>query len=115
MGYLILKPSNKQQYYLTHSWGDKKFHTFLKSISPKVNIITLLEFKLTYFKAAILYFRHCTTETHSLGSLPLLTFYKTDDCLFLIKEFFLIFIYLHLNYNVNSLSTMWVDIELSGF
>ena len=28
-----------QQYYLTHRWGNKGVHAFLKDIIPKVNII----------------------------------------------------------------------------
>ena len=32
---------------------DKEVHTFLKGISPKVNVIAWLEFELGYFEAAI--------------------------------------------------------------
>ena len=35
-------------FYLTHSWRDKGFYTFPKSISPKGNVITRLEFELTW-------------------------------------------------------------------
>ena len=31
---------------LTHSWEDKRVHTFSKGICPKVNLIAGLEYKL---------------------------------------------------------------------
>ena len=37
--------------------------TFLKVISPKVNVIVWLEFELTYFEADVQYFRHYATMT----------------------------------------------------
>ena len=44
----------QQGYYLTNSWGgDNEIHTFLKYISPKVNIIALLEIELAYFEAIV--------------------------------------------------------------
>ena len=33
--------------------GDKEVHTFLKGISPKVNVIAWLELELAYFDVAI--------------------------------------------------------------
>ena len=36
----------QQWYYLTHSWENKGFHAFPKSISLKVNVIAQLKFKL---------------------------------------------------------------------
>ena len=51
-------------YYLIHCWGDKGVHTFSKDISQKVNIMSRLEFKLTYFEAAVQYFNHYTMGTH---------------------------------------------------
>ena len=32
--------------------GDKNVHSFAKSVSPKVNIIALLEFELAYYDVA---------------------------------------------------------------
>ena len=45
----------QQWYYLTHNWGgDKGFHTFPKSISPKVNILVLLEFETILSQPSII-------------------------------------------------------------
>ena len=35
---------------LTYSWLEKVGHIFPKSISPKVNVITGLEFELVYYE-----------------------------------------------------------------
>ena len=43
----------EQWYYLTHSWRDKGIPIFLKGIRPNVNVITQLEFELTYYDAAV--------------------------------------------------------------
>ena len=45
--------------------GDKGVHTFLKGISPKVNVIAQLEFELCYFEVSVQYFNHYATETPS--------------------------------------------------
>ena len=39
--------------YLTHSWKDKRVHTFPKGISPKVNVITQLEIELIYYNVIL--------------------------------------------------------------
>ena len=51
VGYLILllKSSDK---------GDKGVHSFLMGISPKVNVIALVKFELTYLKVAALMLFH---------------------------------------------------------
>ena len=36
----------QQKYYLAHSWEYKRYHTFPKIISLKVNLITQLKFEL---------------------------------------------------------------------
>ena len=42
---------------LNYSWGgEKEVFIFPKGISPKVNVLVLLEFELTYFEAGVLYF-----------------------------------------------------------
>ena len=43
--------------------GDKGVHAFLKGISPKVNVIALLEFKLAYFEARVQHLSHYTIGT----------------------------------------------------
>ena len=43
-------------YYLTHNWEDKKIHTFLKDICPKVNVIARLEFELAYYNSTVQHF-----------------------------------------------------------
>ena len=44
----VILVEEQQYYYLTHSWWRYKgVHTFLKSISPKVNLRVRLEFELT--------------------------------------------------------------------
>ena len=40
----------QQLYYLNYSWEDKGVRTFLKCISPRVNVIEWLEFELAYFE-----------------------------------------------------------------
>ena len=35
--------------YLSHCWEDTEIHTFLKGISPKLNVIAWLEFELSYY------------------------------------------------------------------
>ena len=39
----------EQQYYITHSWGNKEIHAFHKSISPYVNEIEWLDFEIAYY------------------------------------------------------------------
>ena len=52
----------EEQYYLTHSWEDKGFHTFPKGICPKVNIIARLENELAYYDSVVHPFNHYTTR-----------------------------------------------------
>ena len=49
--------------YLTHSWEDKRVHTFPKSICPKVNVIARLEYELAYYDCVVHRFNHYTTRT----------------------------------------------------
>ena len=58
VSYSMLKISF--QYYLIHSWEDKRVHTFPKSIFPKVNVIARLEFEYAY---SVQRFNHYTTRT----------------------------------------------------
>ena len=55
----------QQWYYLTHSWEDKRVHTFSKGICPKVNVIARLEYELAYYDSAVHGFNHYTTRTHT--------------------------------------------------
>ena len=48
---------------LTHRWEDKGVHIFTKGISPKVNVITLLEIDLAYYDSAVQRFNYYTTGT----------------------------------------------------
>ena len=50
-------------YYLTHSWVDKRVHTFPKGICPQVNVIARLEYKLAYYDSAVHRFNHYATRT----------------------------------------------------
>ena len=52
----------QKRYYLTKAVGYKGINTFPKIISPKVNVITWLEFELAYFEAAVQHFTHYTTR-----------------------------------------------------
>ena len=56
--------------YPLSQWAgrDKKVHSFLKGIRPKVNVIGSLEFKLAYFEVAVQYFSHYATGTRSFGN-----------------------------------------------
>ena len=68
LGYLMPKPfSEKNWYYLTHSWEDKGVHIFPKGICPKVNVIAWLEYELAYYDSAVHRFNHYTTRTPPLG------------------------------------------------
>ena len=54
-------------FYFAHNLGeDKRIHTFLKSISLKVNFLAQLEFEIANFEAAGQLFSHYTTRTLSL-------------------------------------------------
>ena len=50
-------------YYLTHSWEDKRVHTFPKGICPKVNVIARLQYELAYYDSAVHRFNRYTTRT----------------------------------------------------
>ena len=65
VGYLMSKPFLEEQkwYYLTHSWEDKRVHTFLKGLCPKVNVIARLGYELAYYDSAVHRFNHYTTRT----------------------------------------------------
>ena len=78
MGFLFYQISSFRVYYIRNSsfWktksnpnkpiadlGDKGFYTISKNISPKVNVITRLEFEHAYFTVAVLHFRNFTTVT----------------------------------------------------
>ena len=56
----------QQLYYLTHSWEDKRVHTFPKGICLKVNVIARLEYELTYCDSTVHCFNHYTTRTPPL-------------------------------------------------
>ena len=43
---------------------NKGLNIFAEIISPKVNVIVWLEFKLNYFEAAVQHFRRYATGTH---------------------------------------------------
>ena len=45
-------------YYLIHGWEDNGVLTFLKGISPKLNVIAWLQFERTYFEMSVQYFSH---------------------------------------------------------
>ena len=53
----------QQWYYSTHSWEDKRVHTFPKGICPKVNVIARLEYELAYYDSAVHRFNLYTTRT----------------------------------------------------
>ena len=65
MAYQLLLGYLEEQwwYYLTHSWEDKRVHTFPKGICPKVNVIARLEYELAYYDSAVHRFNHYTTRT----------------------------------------------------
>ena len=52
-----LNKETKPNLYLTYSWGNKDVHIFPKDIRRNVNVMTWLEFKLAYFKAAVQHFK----------------------------------------------------------
>ena len=54
-------------YYLTHSWEDKRVHTFPKGICLKVNVIAWLEYGLAYYNSAVHRFNHYTMRTSHLA------------------------------------------------
>ena len=45
---------------MTHSWEDKRVHTFSEGICPKVNVIARLEYELAYYDSAVHRFNHYT-------------------------------------------------------
>ena len=49
------------------SCEDKGVYTFPKDISPKVNVITSLEFELANYDFAVKYFNHYARGTHQEG------------------------------------------------
>ena len=62
-------------FYLYYSWETVGFNTFPKGISPKVNIITGLDFEFAYFKAGVQYFSHYTMGTSH-------AFTSVDKCIY---------------------------------
>ena len=46
-----------------YSWKNKGFIPFPRGISPKVNVIDWLEFKITHFEATVKHLSHCTMGT----------------------------------------------------
>ena len=44
--------------YLTHSWGNKRVHTFHKGITPKVNAIAWLVFQLNNYDITVQHISH---------------------------------------------------------
>ena len=57
LGYLMQKTSIEKKkhegFYLPWSWVNFGFHTFPENISPKVNEMTLLEFKLISYDITV--------------------------------------------------------------
>ena len=47
---------------------DKGVHAFLKSISPKVNVIERLEFELAYSNVTVLYVTVLSVSHHATGT-----------------------------------------------
>ena len=58
--YFMPKPSLN---YLIHCKKDEEVHAFPKGISPKINVITRLEFKLANFKVAVEHFSNYVMGT----------------------------------------------------
>ena len=48
---------------LFNPWWVRRFNTFSKGTSPKVNLIARLEFELVYFEATVQHFSHFCTGT----------------------------------------------------
>ena len=70
-------------FYLTHSWEDKRVHTFPKGICPKMNVMVQLEFELAYYDPAVYRFNHYTTRTlHILCQI--ITFFQVYTMYFII-------------------------------
>ena len=53
-----------QWYYLTQSWGNKKFQIYPKDISPKVNVSARQEFELTYYDVTVRSVNHYTSTLY---------------------------------------------------
>ena len=53
---------------LTHSREDRGLRTFPLGISPKLNVIERLKFKLVYNDSAVLHVNHYATETKKILS-----------------------------------------------
>ena len=68
----------EEQYwcYLTHSWEDKRVHTFPKGICPKVNVIARLEYELAYYDSVVHRFNNYTTRTPPTNTWNILTVCK---------------------------------------
>ena len=62
----VILPEEQQYYYLIYSWENNEVHRFPKGISPKENVIVLLEFYFAYNDVAVQHVTHFTTRT-SLG------------------------------------------------
>ena len=54
-------------YYLTQSWGIRRFDIFTLGIHPKVNLIALLEFELAYFEASVKHVSYYAKEIPHLN------------------------------------------------
>ena len=50
-----MKPFISQLRFLTHNKSDKSVDTFLKCVSPKMNIMAELEFESTYYEVSVKY------------------------------------------------------------
>ena len=56
----------QKQYYLTHSWGDKRVHAFPISINSKVNVIAWLKFEFAYHNVVVQLVCNYAIGTHPL-------------------------------------------------
>ena len=83
LGYLMQKPSFQKNSSDTIQpiavVGVKWFIPFSRIFSPKVNIITWLEYELTYFKAAVQHINHRDSSIY---------FFSIDKSEFIVKTLF---------------------------
>ena len=52
----------ERRYYLTQCSKDKRVHAFLKGISPKVIVISQLEYELAYFEPLVKHNPHSSAR-----------------------------------------------------